>query len=87
MEDNTMELSVKRLSKRSRIFLDAVNTDVEFCFKGCLTGRRKIKGDDVCIIIMLQVIAVDPEQMLIAAKNNIERTQRSFGGLSSNGQE
>ena len=81
MEDNTMELSIKRLTQVCGIFFYPVNTDVQLCFKGCFAGGRKIKGDDVCIVIVLEKISVNPEQMLVAAKNDIERTQWSLGGL------
>jgi hypothetical protein len=35
----------------------------------------------------LQVIAVNPEQMLIATENNIERPQGSFGGYDLTGKK
>lgn len=81
MEDDTVQLSVKRLTQGFGIFFYTVNTDVQLCFEGCLAGSRKIKGDDVCIVIMLKKVAVNPEQMLVAAKNDIERRQWSLGGF------
>ena len=87
MEYNTMKLSVKRLTQGCCIFFYPINTDVQLCFKRRLAGGRKIKSDDICIIIVLQEIAVDPEQMIIVTKNNIERAQWSSCGIGSTGQK
>lgn len=81
VEDDTVQFSVKGLTEGYCIFFYPVNTDVQLCFEGCFAGGRKIKSDDVCIVIVLEKISVNPEQMLIAAKNDIERTQWSLGGF------
>jgi len=72
MENDTMKLSVKRLPKRCGIVFYPVNTDVQLSLKRSLARGGKIKSDDVCIIIVLQEVAVDPKQMLVTAKNNVE---------------
>jgi len=87
VEDDTMKLPVKRLTQRGCVFFNPIDADVQFCFKGRLAGGRKIKGDDVCIIIMLQEVAVDVEQMIIVTKNNIQRTQWSLCGMCRAGQK
>ena len=87
MEDDTMKLSVKRLAERCCVFFNPVDTDVQLCFKGRLAGGRKIKGDDVCIIVVFQEVAVDTEQVIIVTKNNIQRTQWSICGMGRAGQK
>ena len=72
MENDTMELSVKRLTQGCCIFFNPIDTDIQLCFKGGFDRGRQVKSDDVGIIIMLQKITVDSEQMIIVTKNNIE---------------
>ena len=81
MEDDTMQLSVKRLTQGCCVFFYPINADVQLCFEGRFAGGRKIKSDDIGIVIVLKKISVNPEQILITAKNDIERTQWSLGGF------
>ena len=78
MKDNPVKFLVKRNTKHRSIVPYPIDTDVQLGFERVFARRGKVKGDDVCIIIVLEKIPIDGEQVLITAKNNIERGKLSL---------
>ncbi len=73
MKDYAVEFGFKGSSVSLGIVPDTVDADIDFP-KSSGSGRQ-IESDDVCVIVMLQVLAVNPEQSIVAAEDIIEGLQ------------
>ena len=73
MKDHAVEFGFKGRSDGFGVVPDAVNTDIDFA-QGGGTGRQ-IERDDVCVIVVFQVLPVDFKKPLVAAEDIIEGLQ------------
>ena len=73
MKDHAVEFGFKGRSDGFGVVTDAVNTDINLTDSGG-TGRQ-IERDDVCVIVVFQVLPVDFKKPLVAAEDIIEGLQ------------
>ena len=66
MEDDAVQFLLKRHSFRLGIFLNPVHANIDF------GGTFQVKGDDIGIVIVLEISAIDVKQVGVRAKDDIE---------------
>lgn len=74
MKNHPVKLLFYRNTQGFRIVPHPVNTDINLPTKAG-RGFRKIKSDDIGVEIVLEILAVDIQQVLICAEDIIKRNQ------------
>ena len=74
VEDYPMEFPFNGSVKLLSIVPHPVNTYVDFCVYR-FTGVREVESDDICIIIMLQVLPINFQQVVIGTKYVVDLSQ------------
>ena len=77
MKDDPVQFAFETLVVVVGIVSHSINADVNFPRDGC-SVLRQIKGDDIGIIIVVQVVPVDFQQVIIAAEYKVERIKWFF---------
>ncbi len=74
MEDYPVQFGFDAGAQGAGIVFYAVDADIDFA-NGSRAGRE-VECDDICIIIMLQVLPVDFKEALIGTEDIVEGLQR-----------
>ncbi len=66
MENDPVQFGFKGQGQGFRIFLNPVDTDINFSYRG--TGFSKIKTDNICIEIMTEVLFINFQQSFVSTE-------------------
>lgn len=73
MKDHAVEFGFEGSAKCLGVVPYTINADIDLSQGG--RAGRQVEGDDIGVIVVLQVLAVDVEESLVAAENIIEGLQ------------
>lgn len=70
MDDHAVELVVERNLLNSGVFPNTWNADIDVSFDGC--SITKSESNDIGVGVVIEVLLIDSEQVLIAAKDVVQ---------------